>query len=479
MTSKPKTPDDAPSLDRLSVIDEVGKRRHVQPADVTGRFRRAKPWVYGALILLYLALPWIEIGGQQAVLLDIADRRFFLFGATFNAQDFHLAFFILTGIGFSLIVVSALWGRVWCGWACPQTVFLDGVFRRFERWIEGSHHQRIRLNDGPWTFDKLWRKTVKHAVYLATSFLIAHVFLAYVVGAEAIVALIGTSPAEHPSTFGWALVMTLVLYGNFWWFREQLCIIICPYGRLQSALQDDDTLIIGYDERRGEPRGKAKDASAGDCVDCKRCIQVCPTGIDIRNGLQLECIGCSYCIDACDEIMTKLDRPIGLIRYDSERGLRGEPRRFWRPRVVYYVVAGLVGLAVAAVMMSGRTTFEANVLRPQGAPFVVGATSVENDVTVQVINKEPVTSTYTLEALAQPGVAVLLPQPRITLESFASQPLPVVINVDRAAYVYKMKVVLKVTELRTGLARELPINVLGPAALAPAPPAPAAPMSTP
>lgn len=452
----------APNLDSLSVLDAKGSRRYVYPADARGRWSRIKPWVYLALIVIYVALPFVQIGGHPAVHVDFSARRFFLFGATFNAQDFYLAFFIFTGIGFGLIVVAALWGRVWCGWACPQTVFLDGVFRRLERWIEGPAARRARLAAGPWTMEKILKKGIKHTIYIALSIAIAHVFLAYFTSVDQLGEMITEGPGAHPVTFGWAVGLTAVIYGNFWWFREQLCIVICPYGRLQSVLQDKDTINVGYDTRRGEPRGKAKDPTAGDCVDCGRCVAVCPTGIDIRNGHQLECIGCAYCIDACDEIMVKLDRPKGLIRYDSEAGFEGEPRRFWRGRVFAYIFAGLVGLVVAGVFMSGNDAFEANLLRVQGAPYTLSDDAVENRVRVHVVNKRPGEATFTIRAAEGAEGMVFLPQASVTLDTFVGHDLPVVIKVPLERYKAGMQVVLEVTDSVSGEVDRVEVDILGP-----------------
>jgi len=450
-----------PTLDKLSMIDAQGGRRYIHPADSPGRFHRWRTAFFAFLITLYLALPFISIGGQQAMLIDIPGRRFYFFGASFNAQDFYLAFFILSGIGFGLIVLSALWGRLWCGWACPQTVFLEGVFRRVERWIEGDRNKRIRLDKREWDFDKVWRKSLKHVLYFALSAVIAHTFLAYFVGREELFAMVGSTPGDNAGTFTWAVVLTGIFYFNFFWFREQLCIIICPYGRLQSVLGDRDTMVIGYDANRGEPRGKAKDPNAGDCIDCGRCIAVCPTGIDIRHGLQLECIGCARCIDACDTIMDKLDRPRGLVRYDSERGLEDNKRRFWRPRVFLYSIAGLAGLTVATFWMTGREHFATNVLRPQKAPYTLTNEGIRNELTVHVTNKQSDTATFTLTPEEVEGVKVTLPLSKLELKGFAGHQFPVVLDVKKENYKKGMRIPLVVDDGR-GEPKTLKLKFLGP-----------------
>lgn len=465
-----------PTLDKLSMLDEHGSKRTIYPAEVHGRWARWRPIIHYVLIAIYVALPFIEIGGHPAVWIDIGNRHFYLFGATFNAQDFYLAFFIFTAIGFSLIVAAALFGRVWCGFACPQTVFLESVFRKIERLFEGKAAERRRLASAPWTVDKILRKTGKHLVYLAMATTIAHVFLAYFASADRLGQMIVEGPGAHMGTFIWALVLTLIFYGNFWWFREQLCIVICPYGRLQSALQDQDTLNVIYDKARGEPRGKAKEkdrakaagAALGDCVDCFRCVAVCPTGIDIRNGHQLECIGCTACIDACDDVMTKLERPRGLIRYDSLRAVETGKHRFWRPRVYFYSFMGLLGLVVATAVIMANDPFEAEPLRT-GTPFSIVEGTVVNQVRVHVVNKQGQPATYRIAASpAHPDDArfVTLPQPEVHLEPFADHDLPVIIRIPGADWVRGRIVHLEVTSSFGDLKKEVEVKVLGPNRLA-------------
>jgi len=409
-----------------------GSRNWVHPADVKGKWTRLRRIVFVALIVLWAVLPWIEIGGQPAVFLDIDARKFYLFGATFNAQDFWLAFFLLTGVGFALIFMTALLGRVWCGYACPQTVFLEGVYRRIERFIEGPRNMRLKLNAGPITFGKVWRKGLKHFLFVFVSILIAHIVLSYFVSLPATFEMVGDNPADHPEAFAWVAGLSAVLYLNYAWFREQLCLIVCPYGRLQSVLTDDSSIIVGYDEKRGEPRGKAKDPSAGDCVDCNRCVVVCPTGIDIRNGLQLDCIGCAACIDACDEIMTKLDRPTGLIRYDSLAGLEGGKTRFIRPRMLFYAVLGVIGLVVASFAMQSREPYEANLLRMQGMSFVLEEDGevVRNSFQLHLVNKENAQATFHIEPVDD-RFDVMITRPTLEVPSLEGVHVPVFVRLPR------------------------------------------------
>jgi cytochrome c oxidase accessory protein FixG len=317
-----------PTLETLSTIRTDGSRKFVHPADVKGRFTSGRRAAGALLLLIYIALPWIPVRGYPAVFLDVQERRFHFMGLTLATQDLWVGFFLITGLAFALFYMTALLGRLWCGWTCPYTVFMEHVYRRVERLIDGDATARRCLEDAPWTRRKIVKRALKHGVFLLISAVIAHVFLSYFVSIPKLYEMMKGPPTQHVRAFAVVTFLTGALYFAFSWFREQFCIILCPYGRLQSALTDDHTVLIGYDEARGEPRGKAG-STHGACIDCRRCVQVCPTGIDIRNGLQLECIGCAACVDACDDIMTKLKRPTGLVRYDSYVGLKGG-KTCWR-----------------------------------------------------------------------------------------------------------------------------------------------------
>jgi cytochrome c oxidase accessory protein FixG len=419
-----------PILQGSTALRSDGGRTFVVPADVNGRFWWRRRVIFTVLVAIYVALPWLQVGGHPAVFLDLAHRTFYLFGGTFNAQDFWMSFFLLSGIGFTLIVATALWGRVWCGYACPQTVFLDGLYRQIERLIEGPRNVRLKRDQAGFSLERALRKLLKHGAFVALSFLVAHVFLSYFTSLHGLFAMMKTGPLAHPEAFAWALGTTALMYFNFAWFREQLCIVICPYGRLQSVLTDPDTLVIGYDAQRGEPRGKLKEQGKGDCVDCGRCVVVCPTGIDIRNGLQLECIGCAACIDACDEVMDKVGRPRGLIRYDSQQGLTGKAKRFMRPRVYLYAFLGALGLTVAAASLRTHSPFEANLLRLSGAPFVLEneATRVRNALELHLVNKRGEAVSFRLRANEAPGMDYVLAQRELTLEAMGSVRIPVFVS---------------------------------------------------
>lgn len=378
---KPNTP----TLESLSSIHADGSKKSLHPADVRGPFTRWRRLAALVMLLVYVALPWIPINGYPAVFLDVMERRFHFFGITFATQDLWIGFFVVTGLAFSLFYITALFGRLWCGWTCPYTVFLENVYRRIERLIDGDATARRALDAAPWTRAKITKRVLKHGIYLAVSALIAHVALSYFVSLHGLYEMMSGPPQEHLVAFGVVLFLTGALYFSFSWFREQFCVILCPYGRLQSALTDDHSVVIGYDKQRGEPRGKGE--SAGSCVDCRRCVQVCPTGIDIRNGLQLECIGCAACVDACDEIMTKLHRPTGLVRYDSHTGLHGGKTRLIRPRTLFYTFMLLAGVAAFIVASRSLSPMGASLVRMQGASYFVQDGVVRNQFTIRVINK--------------------------------------------------------------------------------------------
>lgn len=434
---------DAPS----AALPADGRRKRIQPADVRGRFANSRGFVFLLLIGLWAALPWVPVGGHPAVFVDLSTRELFLFGFTFNPQDTWLLFFLMTGVGFGLVYATALAGRVWCGWACPQTVFLDGVYRRIERLIEGPREKRIRRDAGPKTLEWAARKSASHGSFFFVSLLLANIVLAYFVSIPKAVEMIRQSPNAHPEPFFWVLSLAIVLYLNFAWFREQFCVVMCPYGRLQSALIDEHSLVVGYDVARGEPRGKKGAAGAGDCVDCKRCVVVCPTGIDIRNGIQMECIACTACIDACDDIMTKVGRPRGLVRYDSLDGLAGKPRRVWRPRIALYTALLVVGAVVASFAMWKRTDFEATVLRLPGEPYRVEGDEIRNALQVHIVNKRAELSSYRVEVDSSIDMTAVVPLPTVDVTSLGDARVPLFVSVPRSRFVREFPVRIHVVRV--------------------------------
>jgi len=364
------------------------------PMAVHGFYRTYRTIVETILIIAFFLLPWIKIHGFSAILIDIPNRRFSLFGLQFWGHDTPMFFFVLASFALGLVFATSAWGRVWCGWACPQTVFIDAIFRKIESFVEGNHIARIRLQKSPLDKDKVIKKTVKWALFFLASSIISHTIIAYFAGAKNIASMIADSPFDNWTIFLTTSIITIIVLLNFGWFREQLCISICPYGRLQSVLMDEDSLAIMYDEKRGEPRKgtQPKTLEHGDCINCYKCVAVCPAGIDIRKGLQMECIACTACIDACDQVMATVKKPKGLIRYESEKGLKGKPAKFWRMKNILYlalVSACLIGLIS---YVSGRSDLDITVLRAQESPYRVISTAkgepvISNHYTLNLKNQ--------------------------------------------------------------------------------------------
>lgn len=456
-----------PNRDTLTSVNADGSRYAIHPADVHGRFRRARSFVGYTLIALFVALPWIPIRGNPAVFLDVAQRRFHLFGATLSFQDTWLLFFVVSGLAFSLFYVTALLGRVWCGWACPQTVYLDLVFRRIERWIEGDATRRRQLDEAPWTPDKVFKRVLKNVLFFLGSAVIAHIFLSYFVSLPLLWGMMTHSPLEHWSAFLFVFISTTALYLNFGFFREQLCIVICPYGRLQGALIDNHSLNVAYDAGRGDPPGKPKDPASGDCIDCHRCVQVCPTGIDIRQGLQLECIGCTACIDACDTIMDRVGKPRGLIRYASLEELEGRKTRFVRARTVIYTLLLIIGATVALVALSRVQPASVNVVRMTGVPFFITETTVRNQFQVRLGNKTRSEMVFLAEVTptgsgpAQPVVLRGLDLP-FTVAAMDEGMATLILEIPREAYTGSFSLKLRIVGNGGEALLERPIEFLGP-----------------
>ena len=423
-----------------------GRRDYPQPADVRGRFDRVRKALFLVLIGIWAALPWVKIKGHPAVFLDVDHRRFYLFGGTFNAQDIWLVFFLVTGVGFSLVYITALFGRGWCGYACPQTVFLEAFYRRVQRWIQGPREARLKLHRAPYTFDKVWRIGLTQVAYVILSFVVAHIFLSYFVSMPGVFKMVGGSPGAHPEAFTWAMAMTGLFYFNFGWFREQMCLIICAYGRLQSVLVDADTVTVMYDQKRGEPRalGKAKKEGSGDCVDCKRCLAVCPTNIDIRNGLQVDCIGCTQCLDACDEIMDKMDRPRGLIRYASTSEMTGNQTKWVRPRTIIYTILYVIGIGAASFAMSRHDDFEANLLRLPGKPYSIDGDTLRDGFELHIVNKTGDPRKFTIQPQAADGITWVVPMPTIELGAMENRRVPLFANMPVDHYAHDVQVQIKV-----------------------------------
>jgi cytochrome c oxidase accessory protein FixG len=392
----------------------------------------------------------MRVGGKPVILLDVARRRFTLAGTTFLPTDTILLALLLVGIFVSIFLLTALLGRVWCGWACPQTVYLEFVYRPLERLL-GK------------------RRILRSTVYLLVSTLLAHTFLAYFVGVDALMRWVRQSPFQHPAPFLVMAVTTALMFLDFAWFREQVCVLACPYGRFQSALLDRHSLIVGYDTRRGEPRAplKAKEAAAGDCIDCGACVRTCPTGIDIRDGLQMECVHCTQCMDACDAIMDRVGRRRGLVRYGSRADFAGEPRRLLRPRVVIYPAMVVVAWGLLGLQLATRAPAEVTVLRGLGVPFLVRPDgTVQGAIRVKVVNRGDAARTYAITL--RDGET-----PAAGLQLLAAGPLALAPGATGTASLFALApasafgpdgrrdVRLSITDGR-GFVREVPYELLGP-----------------
>lgn len=451
-----------PTLDSVTTIGEDGSRCFIHPTTSRGFFTRWRSVVGVVLMAVYVLLPWIQVNGNPAVFLDVANRQFHFFGLTFVAQDLWLAFFLVTGLGFTLFYVTALLGRVWCGWACPQTVFLD-IARRVERLIEGEAPERRRLDRSPWTASKTFKRLVKHTIFAAFALTLAHVFLSYFVSLPQVYSMMRHSPGENWGAFLFVFAMSAALWFDIAWFREQFCIVLCPYGRLQSALVDNDSLVVGYDAKRGEPRGRKGTSGAADCVDCRKCVQVCPTGIDIRQGLQMECIGCAACIDACNTVMTKLDRPQGLIRYDSMNGFAGKKTRWLRPRIFLYTALLLLG---AAAMTAGLSTLKpatVSLIRMSGIPYVVENGTVRNQFLLRVLNKRNAPVKFRVEVADAPtGLKLSGLNDGVNVDPLGEQLRPVVVTVPREHWKGEQNLRFRVISEDGKTVIEKPLPLVGP-----------------
>jgi cytochrome c oxidase accessory protein FixG len=362
----------------IGTVQDDGKRKWIYPRKPKGKFYNYRTYLSYFLLAILFAGPFIKIDGQPLLLLNIFENKFVIFGAVFWPQDTYLLIFMLLIFMVFIILFTAVFGRVFCGWFCPQTLFMEMVFRKIEYWIEGDANQQRKLNSMPWNQEKLLKKTGKMVIFLFISLMIGHTVMAYLIGIEATLEIVSQPPSENWAGFIGLLTFSGIFLFVFSWFREQACIVVCPYGRLQGVLLDNNSMNVIYDYVRGEPRSKIKKKAAvatieeppvGDCVDCTLCVQVCPTGIDIRNGIQMECVNCTACMDACDEVMIKVNRPTGLIRLDSEKGVLEGKQKLVSPRVMCYSFVLLVLFGMFVSLLWTRSDLEATVTRFRGMTY--------------------------------------------------------------------------------------------------------------
>ena len=376
---------------RIATVDERGNRKWIYAQKPKGRFYTRRTIVSWVFLLLFISLPFVQVNGRPLFLFNIPAGKFILFGQVFWPQDFFIfGLGMITFLVFIILFTSAF-GRLFCGWVCPQTIFMEMVFRKIEYLFEGDAAAQKLLAKAPWNTDKILRKTGKHVVFFGLSFIISNLFLTYIIGLKELANIISEPVGKHVAGLSSLLLFTAIFYGVYAFFREQVCTVVCPYGRLQGVLLDQNSMVVAYDYKRGEPRGKftkKEDSGLGDCLDCMQCVKVCPTGIDIRNGTQMDCIGCTACIDACDNMMEKTGRLQGLIRYASENGIMNGEKLKFTTRMKFYSFLSVFLLAILAVMLATREDVDATVMRTPGMLYQErGTDSISNLYQVKVINK--------------------------------------------------------------------------------------------
>jgi len=409
--------DHAVFRDTLASVDARGRRKWIYAQQPKGRFYSIRSFLSIFYFILFFGLPFIYLNGRPLLQIDLPHARFILLGKLFLPQDFFIIGVGMITFILFIVLFTAAFGRLFCGWACPQTNFMEMMFRKIEYLAEGNATQQRMLHNSAWTASKIVRKTLKHLLFFLLSFLIANTFLAYIISIKGLQQIVTEPMKEHVGGFTAILVFSAVFYGVYAFFREQVCTAVCPYGRLQSVLLDKNSMIVAYDYKRGEPRGIAKKAAVnefGDCINCFQCVKVCPTGIDIRNGVQMECIGCTACIDACDHVMEKTGRPKGLIRYASENSIAtGQPLRY-SVRMKFYTLLCLVAVALLTVLIVTRKDIDAKVFRTPGLLYQErGTDSISNLYIIRFANKTLSDLPLTIQLKDGKGYIQMIGQPVI------------------------------------------------------------------
>lgn len=378
--------------DTLSTIDEEGKRVWIHAKKPKGKLYNYRQLFGYSLLAFLFIVPFIKVHGEPLLLFDLLDRKFIIFGSIFWPQDSYIFYLMMLSTMLFVILFTVVYGRLFCGWACPQTIFLELIFRKVEWLIDGTPAQQKKLKAQSWTFIKIFKRILKHTLFWLISFVLVLALLSFVISAEGVFEFV-SNPSNNKKGFIVLLVFTSVFYFIYGWFREQVCTLMCPYGRLQGVLLDSNSIIVSYDYFRGEPKGVAKKGESeekefGDCIDCKQCVNVCPTGIDIRNGTQLECVNCTACIDACNSIMTRIGKPTGLIRFASENGIKSGQKLKLTPRnIAYSVVLGII-LIFLSILLFTRPDIETNILRDKNFIYQEqGDTIISNIYNVRILNK--------------------------------------------------------------------------------------------
>ncbi len=446
----------------LPTLNEDGTRRWIRPKQSPGRWMSRRTTVAWVLITIYLAIPHVFLNGKPSILLDLQRREFTFFGTTFLPTDTLLLMLLAVSGVIGIFLATALFGRVWCGWACPQTVYMEFVFRPIERFFEGGYRGSMQIDSERGTFHP--RRIAKQAVYLVIASFLAHTFLAYFVSWDQVQHWVFGSPKAHPIGFGIVTLTTIAAMLNFVYFREQTCAVACPYGRWQSALLDNDSVIVAYDYTRGEPRGKGKDRTGkGDCVECEACVTTCPTGIDIRNGLQMECIHCTQCIDACDAVMRKVGRPEGLVRYTSRAALAGNGKHFLRIRTALYPLAFALFFGTFLWQLAFKDAADVTLLGPAGAPFTVQQDGeVTNQLRIRVANRSDVAHAYAVEVTGADDLKLIAPMSPLPVQPGRTETMPLFITLPHEAFEEGIRTVtIRVTDGGRYMA-EFPYRLAGP-----------------
>jgi cytochrome c oxidase accessory protein FixG len=415
-TPTPATKPKKSFRDRLATVDDKGDRRWIFPKKPQGKFTTYRDVVTYLLLAILFAGPFISINGYPLLMINVIKRKFVIFGQVFWPQDMYIFVLILIAMVVSIVLFTVVYGRLFCGWVCPQTIFMEGVFRKIEYWIEGDYTKQKALAQAPWTTEKIMKRVGKLSLFYAISVLIANTFLAYIIGKDELFKIISEPVGQHLAGFTALLIFSAVFFMVFAYLREQVCLVACPYGRLQGVLIDHDSIVIAYDHVRGEPRGKLRkgeERTQGDCIDCLQCVHVCPTGIDIRNGTQLECINCTACIDACDSIMDRIGKPRGLVRYDSQRAIEaprtGEPVKKVTTRSVAYSLVLVALLGLIGTLLFTRGMVGVRVMRAQGQMYQkLENGNISNLYNIKIINKSHQQLPVTLRLIEPAGGKVTL-----------------------------------------------------------------------
>lgn len=423
---------------KITTVNEDGKRKWLYPKKPKGKFTNYRTYLSYLLLAILFAIPWIKIDGEPFLMFNVVTRKFVLFGQVFWPQDFHIFGLIMISMIIFIVLFTTVYGRVFCGWICPQTIFMEMVYRKIEYWIDGDYKEQQLLKKQPWDLEKIGKRGLKYSLFYLISVIISHTFLAYIIGSDELLKIQRAPIKEHLGGFIAILAFSWVFFFVFAWFREQVCLIVCPYGRLQGVMLDRNSLVVAYDYIRGEGRAKfrknedRKEAGKGDCIDCNQCVNVCPTGIDIRNGTQLECINCTACMDACDHMMESVKQPIGLIRIDSENAIAEGKRVKFSTRSKAYTVFLVLLLVFIGFLFKLRGGVETIVLRTPGVMYQENENgTISNLFNVKVVNKSSGTLKLTFDLINPKGVVKMVGQDTLMVKKGESSQQAFFIELDK------------------------------------------------